>query len=120
MGEFQTIAGIAVLAFVAFFAFRFIAMFVAMLRMPFWPVKYTPIVPEPQLAPGEQAAVDELAGLGFKPVAADRMDMGPLSSGSLCFEHEDGKSFASISFSPAPSTISSWSSSASRRMAECC
>jgi Zn-dependent protease len=98
MGEFQTIVGIALLAFVASFAFRFIAMFVGMLRMPFWEVKYTPVVPEPQLAPDEQAAVDELAGLGFKRVAADRMDMGPLSSGSLCFEHEDGKSFASIVF----------------------
>ena len=98
MGEFQTIAGIALLAFVALFAFRFIAMFVAMLRMPFWPVEYTPAVWEPQLAPDEQAAVDELAGLGFKPVAADRMDMGPLSSGSFCFEHEDGKSFASVVF----------------------
>ena len=102
MGEFQTIAGIALLAFVALFAFRFIAMFVAMLRMPFWPVKYTPAVWEPQLAPVEQAAADELAGLGFKRVAADRMDMGPLSSGSLCFEHEDGKSFASILFLAGP------------------
>ncbi len=98
MDDFLNVAGIAALALAAFLAGRFIVMFVAMLRMPFWPVKYTPIVWEPALAPDQQAAVDELGRLGFKRVAMDRLTMGPLACDSFCFEHDSGTAFASISF----------------------
>ncbi len=98
MDGFLNVAVIAALAFVAVFAFRFIALFVMILRMPFWGVKYTPIAWEPALAPDQQAAVNELRGFGFEQVATHRLNMGPLGCESLCFEHENGRAFASLTF----------------------
>jgi Zn-dependent protease len=98
MDDFLKVALVLISVFAAFLAFRFLAVFVAILRSPYWPVQVSPLIWQPGLATDEQAAVDELAELGFVPVAAKRLQMGPLCHDGLLFKHSENEAYAFLTF----------------------
>jgi Zn-dependent protease len=98
MDDFITVAIVLFGAVAVFLAVRILSVFVAILRITFWPVKMTPLIWQPELAPDEQVAVNELALLGFTPVAADRFEMGPLNYNAILFQNAEREAFALLSF----------------------
>jgi len=98
---------------VAFFAvafaasiivFRFFAMVVAILRLPYWSLKTTRVAQPSELDEDQQQAVNELRNLGFEPVSTDRVEAGPISFNEILFRHCDGYAYAYLSFLVSPAT----------------
>jgi Zn-dependent protease len=96
MDDLLKIALVIASMFAGFLAFRFIVIFAAILRTPYYPVKISPSNWQPAIAPDEQAAVDELAQLGFLQISAQRIQTGPLSYDRLFFKHREGDAYASL------------------------
>src|SRR5215831_9924623 len=98
MDDFLRVALVLISVFAAFVAFRFISVFVAILRSPYWPVKVSPLIWQPGLAADEQAAVNELVHIGFVQVAAKRLQMGSLCCDGLLFKHNESEAYALLNF----------------------
>jgi Zn-dependent protease len=98
MDDFLKVAIVLVSMFAGFLAFRFIIIFVAILRSPYCPVKVSPLIWQPGLAADEQAAFNELAQLGFVQVAAKRIQTGPLTYDGLLFKHKEREAYAFLGF----------------------
>lgn len=80
------------------YAIRFIAIFISFSRAAYWPTKVRPLLWRPQLEGDELEAVHELAALGFRQIAANEMETGPLSFRCVLLQHETLKAYAFLSF----------------------
>ncbi|MGO4683351.1 site-2 protease family protein [Hyphomicrobium sp. 2TAF46] len=104
MSTISDVAFFAVAFAVSFIAFRTFAMVVAILRVPYWPLKTTGVARPPALDADQQQAVDELRNLGFEPVSTDRVEAGPISYDEILFQHSDGYAYAYLAFLVSPIT----------------
>ena len=87
MDDFLKVALVLISVFAGLLAFRFLAVFIALLRSPCWPLQVSPLIWQPGLAPDEQ---------GGRTTLADRVECD-LQGGHLCRPpNENGATRASV------------------------
>ncbi len=77
---------------------QFIAVLTQLLRMPFVPLRVTPLSEAPVYCGLESAAIEELEALGFRQEGWTRVERGPIQFDSVFFQSNQAPAFAELTF----------------------